>query len=141
VTTRRAAATAAHQPPNSRPSVNSARPKHLPCNAFEAAGLPCGRKHMAKLPRRRHYNEILGGVCDSSDRISREDSSRANAVCWLPAASAQLKEMIAIRAVISRVCSLTQLQTGKGVQGLRGFSERKRKRGCIDSWGASRTTR
>ena len=43
--------------------------------------------------------------------------------------------------VISRVFSLAQLQTGKGVQGLRGLTGRKRKRGCIDSQGASRTRR
>jgi len=51
--------------------------------AVEAAGLPRGRKHSAKLTWRRHYNESLGGVGDSSDQISREDSSRANGVCCL----------------------------------------------------------
>jgi len=32
----------------------------------------------------RHYNESLGAVCDSSDQISREDSSRSNGVRRLP---------------------------------------------------------
>jgi len=35
-------------------------------------------KSILYLTRQRHYNENLGGVCDSSDRISREDRSRTN---------------------------------------------------------------
>jgi len=37
---------------------------------------------------------------------------------------ALLKETIAIRAAISRVCSLAQLQKGERVQGLRGLTRR-----------------